>query len=383
MDSSKTIVKGCNKPRSHSVVKAARQYLNKDKAKLFASSVPGTKTDRREKRCLRKALAFLGLLPGSSVLDIPCGAGRMFPLLKQNGYRVTGADISASMIEEAVQADYDNLKITDIFETAFFDNQFDLVICHRLFQYFSEAFDRRSALAELHRISKGPIVVSFSCNLALDVLAYKIKRFIGITRTRSCQPIRFGDFTKDAQAVGLEVVRWIAIRPLISRRWYAVMRPQMSFNVSPCQKLATFSNISFSLLSRAGICTTAIVLFMLVTNLIMQKTHKTILQLQQAVGGYVHDDDRLYFTANTVLTKVAFGVGTPISDERLNIRDIIQKDKILNKDSVFLLSQQHAENIKGELSKELQFVKYLEFRGDRFALFSTETEIFSTDLLSE
>lgn len=367
------------KPRSNSVVRAAGQYQSKEKARRFASSVPGTGTDRREKRCLRKALAFLRLPSGSSVLDIPCGAGRIFPLLKQYGYSATGADISASMIEEAGRADYDELQVASIFETGFADKEFDLVISHRLFQYFSEADDRRSALAELHRISKGPVIVSFSCNLAIDVAAYKFRRLMGITRIRSCQPISFTDFTKDAQAAGLEVVRWIAARPLISRRWYAVMRHRTVADALPAQKLAPFSDIALSLLTRAGICAAVIVMLMLVINLAIPKSQEPKSQFKQTVGNYVHDDDKLYFVADSELSEIASGVGVPMINEQLNIRDIIQKDKGINKDSLFLLSQQHKESIQEELGKELQFVKYIVLNKGRFALFSTEIDLVVTD----
>ncbi len=38
--------------------------------------------------------ALLGLAPGSSVLDLPCGWGRLRPALEARGYRVVGGDLS-------------------------------------------------------------------------------------------------------------------------------------------------------------------------------------------------------------------------------------------------------------------------------------------------
>jgi SAM-dependent methyltransferase len=372
MDISKSDIKLYCKSKSNLVIKAAGQYMSKDKARRFASSVPGTQTDQREKKCIRKAMAFLRIPPGISVLDIPCGAGRMFPLLKEHGYRVTGADISASMIEEAGQADYNELKVADIFETGFNDKEFDLVISHRLFQYFTEGADRRSALTELQRISKGPIIVSFSCNLALDVLVYRIKRFLGITRLRSCEPVSFTDFAKDAQSVGLEVVRWIATRPLISKRWYAVLRPRTATNATLSQRLATFNDISRSLLLRSGICAAVVMLLIFFSGWIKLTSQKTVLQFQQTVRSYVHND-------SSELIKVASGIGMPVSTEKLNIRGIIKKDKSLNKDSLFLLPQLYTESIKSAQNNDLQFIKYLELTNDRFAFYTTETDLIVTD----
>ena len=218
------------KSKSVSAMKAAREYQNPEKISRYVSRLRGSRTDRLETMCLKAAIDFL-YMPGEiSVLDIPCGTGRIGKLLKQNGYRVTGADISSLMVELARDAGYDMLKVADVFETGFSDKEFDLVICHRLLQYFNEAEDRRNALCELCRISKGPVIVSFSCLWALDHLWYKVRRLLGIKRKRSCVPIGWLDFLSDAHAANLDVIKWIAARPLISKRWYAIMRPLRKAN---------------------------------------------------------------------------------------------------------------------------------------------------------
>lgn len=374
MDVSKSEIQQFCKSKSSSALKAAGQYQNRDKAKIFASTVPGTQTDRLEKRCMKKAMTFLNMPPGVSVLDIPCGAGRILPLLKQNGYRVTGADVSASMVEEARCADYDRLEVADVFETGFPDKEFDLVISHRLFQYFNEADDRRKALSELNRISKGPVIVSFSCNYALDFLLYKIKRLFGITRLRSCLPISFNNFAEDANAAGLEVVRWIATRPLISRRWYTIMRPKTDVIASRNPRAAVFSDILLPLLSRTGIYTAVIALLIFAINIFVPDAQNLNSQLMRTVESYVHDDDELYFVAGPGPQTITSDVGVTLSGDKLNIRDIIQKNKSLNKDSLFLLPRQHAENAEKELGNQLQFIQDFVLEKDRLFLFSTETD---------
>ncbi|WP_151736860.1 class I SAM-dependent methyltransferase ['Paenibacillus yunnanensis' Narsing Rao et al. 2020] len=49
-------------------------------------------------------LEELGLSPGGSILDIGCGTGRHSIELAKRGYRVTGVDLSAGMLEEARKA---------------------------------------------------------------------------------------------------------------------------------------------------------------------------------------------------------------------------------------------------------------------------------------
>lgn len=46
----------------------------------------------------------LGLEPGGSILDIGCGTGRHSIELAKRGYRMTGVDLSAGMLEEARKA---------------------------------------------------------------------------------------------------------------------------------------------------------------------------------------------------------------------------------------------------------------------------------------
>ena len=43
----------------------------------------------------------LGLGPGSSILDVPCGAGRISIELARRGYAVTGIDLSTELLELA------------------------------------------------------------------------------------------------------------------------------------------------------------------------------------------------------------------------------------------------------------------------------------------
>ena len=250
------------KSKSCSAIKAAGQYQSRESARRFAAAVPGTRTDRLEKKSIHKALFPLPMPPGSSVLDIPCGAGRLYPLLKKKGYRVTGADISAYMVQEAARVHYDRLEVADIFETDFLDKEFDLIICHRLFQYFTQADDRRRVLAELHRIANGPVIVSFSCNFAVDFLFYRIRRFCGLSHQRNCRPISFIHFARDAREAGLEVIRWIAARPFISVRWYAVMRSIQCAGAVRNPGTIFLRSILLPLTAKAGVSAAIIILLM-------------------------------------------------------------------------------------------------------------------------
>ncbi len=45
--------------------------------------------------------ALLGVAPGSEILDVPCGAGRLSLVLAERGYRLTGVDWSSESLGHA------------------------------------------------------------------------------------------------------------------------------------------------------------------------------------------------------------------------------------------------------------------------------------------
>ena len=87
---------------------------------------------------------FLTLEPGSSVLDVPCGEGRIARQLAGRGYRVTGVDRSPALLELAERtAAAAGLDITweqrDMRDLPW-DGTFDAVVCWwGSFGYFDEA----------------------------------------------------------------------------------------------------------------------------------------------------------------------------------------------------------------------------------------------------
>jgi SAM-dependent methyltransferase len=128
--------------------------------KTYADHEPG---DPREEALGAARLA--GVEPSADVLDAPCGYGRHSIVLAEAGYRVTGADRSAVLIDEArrrsgdgewprwVQADHRELP----FEDASFDAAFNLFSS---LGYRGEEGDR-ATLRELKRVlrSGGALVI--------------------------------------------------------------------------------------------------------------------------------------------------------------------------------------------------------------------------------
>jgi ubiquinone/menaquinone biosynthesis C-methylase UbiE len=120
---------------------------------------------RRDEQLGRRALALAGD-PGL-VLDLPCGAGRFWPMLAEKPNRVIiGADNSESMLKVAQQAQpADVVKRvqplhTSAFDIALPDNAVDSIFCMRLLHHVGEAQHRLAILREFERVSRDSVIIS-------------------------------------------------------------------------------------------------------------------------------------------------------------------------------------------------------------------------------
>ena len=120
---------------------------------------------KRDEQLARGALAMAGE-PGL-VLDLPCGAGRFWPLLAEKPNRVIiGADNSESMIKTALEGQpADVVKRvkplhTSAFDIALPDNAVDSIFCMRLLHHIGEAEHRMAILREFERVTRDSVIVS-------------------------------------------------------------------------------------------------------------------------------------------------------------------------------------------------------------------------------
>ena len=120
---------------------------------------------KRDEQLARRALALAGD-PGL-VLDLPCGAGRFWPLLAQKPNRVIiGADNSAAMLEVAKQAQpVEVVKRvqplqTSAFDIALPDNAVDSIFCMRLLHHIGESTHRLALLREFQRVTRDSVILS-------------------------------------------------------------------------------------------------------------------------------------------------------------------------------------------------------------------------------
>jgi len=101
------------------------------------------------------------------VLDLPCGAGRFWPLLAEHPNRVIlAADNSAHMLATAQAAQPAGIVArVKTFQTSAFQidlgpNAVDCIFCIRLLHHIAEADHRLAILREFRRVTRDTVIVS-------------------------------------------------------------------------------------------------------------------------------------------------------------------------------------------------------------------------------
>jgi SAM-dependent methyltransferase len=209
-----------------SAARARERFDDPGVAAKYPSAFGEGHRDRCERRALERALDSVPR--GASVLDLPCGTGRLTGILLGRGYRVTGADSSPAMVERARALRADRapevaFEVEDALATTYADGRFDAIVCNRLFHHFLEESTRRSALAEFKRIGKGPIVVSFFNLASLGAWSRRIRYALRGRTITDRVAIASKTLARDCEAVGMKLERVVLARPLLSQQTYAVV----------------------------------------------------------------------------------------------------------------------------------------------------------------
>lgn len=218
---------------NNSAADTLNRFSTEEAAQKYNNALVGTKKHLREESSVEQALQDVPA--NAHVLDFPCGTGRLSPLLHRLKFRVTCADSSfymAALAREGIEKHRINTSaesvrsgyaVSNILKTAFIDDAFDAVVCNRLFHHFYEPHIRRQALAELRRICRGTLVVSYYTSLCLDAGVFVLKNKLRGQQPTDRVPISPQAFSADAQASGLKITKHIPSRPYVSMQTYALL----------------------------------------------------------------------------------------------------------------------------------------------------------------
>ena len=190
--------------------------------------VKGRFVDRRKQGLIRDAIRASDISPSASVLDLPCGTGRLTRSLVEAGFAVTGVDVSAAMLERAAARTADlpmdrkpTLVVGDAAALPFDDNSFDLVVSLRLFGHLP-APTRMVVLREIRRVGRGPAVLGYYHRGSLQ----RIRRE-GSRRGTPWFPVSLSELDAELAQAGFVRARRSFLMPLVSETIIVLAQPKL------------------------------------------------------------------------------------------------------------------------------------------------------------
>lgn len=206
----------------------ADQYYKSQKVaseydKIRFSSIPGRIFNYLEKRTIAKC--FSDVATGETIVDVPCGTGRLAEVLLAGGYRVHGIDISEAMLLVAQQRllkyqDCFTHEVADAKKIRSSEPNYDAALCARVLMHFPLE-QQIEFLAGVARLSRSIVVINHSLDSRYQRLRRRLKRLLSRQ-----QPARFptsnADIKELLQRSGLRELRRYRLFPLISEAVYIV-----------------------------------------------------------------------------------------------------------------------------------------------------------------
>jgi SAM-dependent methyltransferase len=182
-------------------------------------------TDHRERRIVTR---FLSVFPaGTRGLDIPCGAGRFFPVFREIGLHHVGADVSPAMVRLVPTLNGSRSALTaDALSLPFAADSFNFILSIRLLHRIHDSTIRVRMLREMARVSRGPLLVTY----------YSRWNLRGIQRwLRGKHPgVSLSEVRRDADTAGLHVREAVPLRRWTQQQWFFVLDP-----ISPFDKVVS------------------------------------------------------------------------------------------------------------------------------------------------
>jgi 2-polyprenyl-3-methyl-5-hydroxy-6-metoxy-1,4-benzoquinol methylase len=191
------------------------------------SSVSGKVFNRLEKKAVRSA--FDDVPRGTTVLDVPCGTGRLAEPLLARGLSVHGVDISPAMLDVAKRklARFGSSFATQAIDVRELSSvqpkSFDVALCARVLMHFPLE-GQIEFLRAVVQLARGRVVFTQSYSSPYQRMRRKVKRALG-NQPPSAYPINEKELKQLLEGAGLKERRRILVAPLISEAAVFVCEP--------------------------------------------------------------------------------------------------------------------------------------------------------------
>jgi SAM-dependent methyltransferase len=176
-------------------------------------------TTRAEARALWRLLR--GRAVSGTILDAPCGNGRLSAFWAEVGRRTVGLDGALAMARLAASRGVG--AVQGVAEALpFADRCADLVAGIRLLHHYRDRTARVAVLREYGRVARGTVLVSFYRRISLEGL----RRWLRPKRRSTRVGLTVREFRRDAAEAGLRMVGWRSLLPLVREQTFALLEPR-------------------------------------------------------------------------------------------------------------------------------------------------------------
>jgi ubiquinone/menaquinone biosynthesis C-methylase UbiE len=194
-------------------------------------SVLGRFFEKRQKRALRRCLKRIG--PVETLADLPCGTGRMLPVLAGHASTLLACDVSEAMMSHARQrmAGRDNVRhlLCDARNIPLPDGSVDCVVSVRFFMHLT-AQERTAIFKEFARVSRRWVVVELGCDNAWHRCRRAIRSvllFLILSRRKYPGRATIARIRQEAGLASLEVLkRFWTLRGLSESAFFLMEKRQ-------------------------------------------------------------------------------------------------------------------------------------------------------------
>ena len=190
--------------------------------------------NRHEQRLIRRLIAGIAAeTPLRAALDLPCGYGRLMPVLRQHVNRVFEGDWSLPLLKTARenQKTAPGLKEADGYVRAtalampFADGTFDLVLSVRLCHHIRERAERLAYVRELLRISDHWVVFTYFDAHSVKNLLREVRRKLFGKHPK--WTLKASEIHEIAEVMGFEVAQSIPLSRLFSGHRYVALHKKI------------------------------------------------------------------------------------------------------------------------------------------------------------
>lgn len=194
----------------------AKNYKNEYISGWSIKSIRSRIIKNLEINTVRKVLHPL-LTPKTSVIDIPCGTGKLGSLLSEYDISIIAADVSNEMIALAKE-EYTAKKVSfmqvDATNIDMNDNSINTIVCLRLFQRLDTP-TRKKILEEFNRITDGNLVISYSYSSWWQKIRSSLRKLYDVEKNIFFSPT-IVEILDEIKKAGFQIENPKTINPIIS-----------------------------------------------------------------------------------------------------------------------------------------------------------------------